>query len=166
MRRRRRRRQRRRDAELVAAVVHALGGCPATPTPTATPPPTGATPTATATPVLFARLQTDRGCIETGDSPTFAIGEDVNARFRIDGAADGVAIIDARVVIDISINGQPAGSVNLGRQGTAVLHATEIHVIGPVGTATLSLTAEGGPGPLIARAQCTVAIESVSGPQN
>jgi hypothetical protein len=85
-------------AELVAAVVHALGGCPTTPTPTATPPPTGASPTATATPVLFAKLQTDRGCIETGDSPTFAIGEDVNARFRIDGAADGVAM---RVVIDI-----------------------------------------------------------------
>jgi len=152
-------------AELIGGVGHALRGCPATATPSPSPDvtQTAALPSATPTAVLLARLKTDRGCIESGESPTFAIGEDANAMFRIDGAAGGVAINEARVVIAISIDGQPAGTVDLGPQSTAVLHGTEIHLTGPVGTETLVLTAEGGPGPLVVQAQCSFEVRSIAG---
>jgi hypothetical protein len=152
--------------ELVASVANALRGCPATATasqtPTATPRITG-TMLPTPTAVLIARLSTDRGCIETGEDPSFAIGEDANLKFRIDGAVGFMAITEAQVVITISVDGVPLRGVDLGLQTTAVLHGTELRITGPVGTETLVLTAQGGPGPLVAQSQCSFLVESVSG---
>jgi len=101
-----------------------------------------------------------RGCIETGDNPVYAVGEQATLFFRVDGFSAGMAITEAQVEIFDFIDGAPTGSIDLGVQPTGVTLGLQVGISPPTGTETLLLVAEGGQGPLDDESQCSFHVVS------
>jgi hypothetical protein len=106
-----------------------------TPTPTRTPRPTGSMTPTPGGGDLSAEVHTNRGCLETGDTATFAIGEQIVVTFRLDSAT----IPQAKATLaDI----QPNGSVTIfdfGTIPTNIPFAIAGRVGSPNGTKVLQL---------------------------
>jgi hypothetical protein len=127
-----------------------------TPTPPATASATPTvTPTSTTTPYLQALLTTDRGCLETGDSPTYTLGEEAYLTLRAVGASGGMQIAHVDLKLSDYSNGQLVSMSDLGANPTGVTFHSHYVVQPPTGTEMLVLLADAAPIPLMAQAQCS-----------
>jgi hypothetical protein len=116
---------------------------PTTPSPTATrrPMTRTSTPTRTATPVAPAALdpiiRTNRGCIESGDDPVFAVGEFIQVSFRVNSTTRASANMS---IIDRASNGSQL-ILSFGTLSTNVTRRFFALVGFPTGTEVLTLRA-------------------------
>jgi hypothetical protein len=101
-----------------------------------TPPPT-ATTTSTPAAALQPHLTTDRGCEETGQHPTFTVGEPITVSFDI--ASDVVSQADA-TLFDILANGF-VNTFSFGFVATNQPHTFHATVAPPTGVEVLKLRA-------------------------
>jgi hypothetical protein len=138
-----------------------VSGTPAitrTPTPTRTPAPVGSmTPTASG--ALSAQVRTQRGCLETGDNATFAIGEQIRVSYRL--SSDTIAFARATLA-DI----QPNGLVKIFDFGNIPTNVTFLIVGGvgpPTGTKILQLRGK-ATGVPTAVANCSFRVTGTSPP--
>jgi hypothetical protein len=105
---------------------------------TATPTPGGSTPTPGG--ALQAHVRTNRGCLETGDTARFAIGDPIAVTFRVDSATLPSAQATLRDIF-------PNGTVKIFSFGTILTNARYIltaHVGPPTGFKVLQLRARNG----------------------
>lgn len=105
---------------------------------TATPTPGG--PTATPSGVLRAHVQTNRGCLETGQAARFEIGEPIAVTFVVGSDRLPLAQVTLRDV-------QSNGTVRIFNFGTVLTNARYIlagRVGPPIGSKTLQLRARNG----------------------
>lgn len=98
--------------------------------------------------VLVPQVTTNKGCRETGDDPTFAIGERIAVSFRVGSASLSQA---AASILDDTTSGQVI-VFGLGQVSTNQTYTFTASVGGPAGTETLVLrartpgaTADSGP---------------------
>lgn len=133
-----------------------------TPTPTSTPTRTltrtfTSTPTVTPTvpPFLTAHIATDRGCIETGNNPSYSIGEAIAILYQVDGSTASA---------QVTITDFPANS-----GGTVILSSSRptnqtFQINGsvgpPAGIETLVIQAEAPPN-LASQSQCSFNVVAV-----
>lgn len=126
-------------------VLH--NGTPAptrTPSMTRTPTPTQPTRTPTATrtvptpgQLLDAQIRTNRGCLEDGDDPIFAVGESIAISFRINSSSTFAA---QATIYDILANGF-AQAFNFGVVSTNRTHVFNGRIAPPAGIERLQLRA-------------------------
>jgi len=108
-----------------------------TPRPSPSPTPTGGAP-------VTGRIRTNRGCLEDGQNPTFALGDSIFVSFRVNSA------VIARAQVSIA-DKLPNGNVNIfgfGFVPTNVTFAFSGVIAPPTGTEVLELRARGANNPL------------------
>lgn len=111
--------------------------------------------TPTPTPFLLAQIATDRGCLETGHNPVFAVGEPIGILYRVDAQIGGQPVPQAGVtIIDIppGSGGMVIFSSTIAPGKTFVLNAT---VAPPTGIETVVIQAEANGFSGFSQAQCS-----------
>ncbi|MBI3782235.1 MAG: hypothetical protein HY270_02420 [Deltaproteobacteria bacterium] len=97
--------------------------------------------TSTPAPFLAAQITTDRGCIETGNNATYAVGETLRIFYRVDGYS-GQAIPEAQVsILDFPPNSQGM-LIFSGATPTGQTFSSAAGVSPPLGTETLVIQAQ------------------------
>jgi hypothetical protein len=119
--------------------------------------------TPTPTPFLVADITTNRGCIETGNDPVYAVGEIATVFFQLEGQSGGMSIPQAHVIIYDFVDNQQVGSLDFGQQSTGVIHSFQAGISPPTGVETLALVADASPLPFVAEAHCSFQVINAPG---